>query len=306
MKHQKIAAIDVGSNSIHIIVATFENNNLIVHYRARTPLKLREKISRNGNIDSDSIDAAVVVIDEYVKKSVEFDAKIIAVGTAVLRQAKNSKELIEKVFKKSGVTIRILSGIEEGKLIYEGVKKVISFSENNYLILDIGGGSTELIIANKDGVQFVNSIDIGCISLTMRFFKNNSSFQEQINLSKNYTKDVMKTVIESIKKLNIKSIIGTSGTINSILSLSLKKTILFEEEKNLISINCSSIFETIELILNYNNFDELSNIPFIDKSRIELLPAGAIILNEVLQNFSCEYLNISAYSIKEGIIFNFI
>ncbi len=302
--NNNIAVIDLGSNSFHLLIISLENDKLIVLFRSRKPTRLSEKIDINGNIPLEYIESSVNVISEFIRNAKYFDAEILTVGTAFLRIAKNANVFVDTIREKTGIEIQILRGEDEGYFIYRGVKQSVNFCEENYLIVDIGGGSTEFIVANDSGIKSINSIDIGCVSSAKQFFKSCLSFQDQQNVFNSFVVDKLNNILTKINKFQIKKIIGTSGTIRALISFHHQNNPIYHPNESFDSVETMDLINVIDMILDCKDIEEIKNLPFMDVSRADILPASSIILKNILEKIPVDEVLVSEYSIKEGIVFD--
>ena len=166
-----IAAIDLGSNSFHMIVAEETQGQLIVVDRIREMVRLAEGVSDDGLLDAQVEQRALDCLSRFGQRIRSLDAHCVsAVGTNSLRCIKNANHFIFQAEQALGFSIEIISGIEEARLVYQGVAHTLEQDQQSKLIIDIGGGSTELIIGEGFTPKLLNSIDMGCVKMTQMFF----------------------------------------------------------------------------------------------------------------------------------------
>ena len=233
----EIGALDCGSNSTRLLISTVENGTLENLYKEHQVTRLSDSIDKTGRISDDSKKRFFKVLRKYMRKIEEYEVQeVFCIGTAVFRNSKNSDEVIDEVKKRFNLDIKIISGEEEGLLTSLGVQS--SFKNlQNYLIVDIGGQSTELItdIENKLDIQ---SEDIGVVSMSENYFNENPISIDKERNATNYFNDIFHD-----KDYGHRQLIGVSGTFTSLGSIYLNQKKYDENEidKVIISYDLSLI-----------------------------------------------------------------
>ena len=165
------AAIDLGSNSFHMIVARIDNGQLAVVDKIRESVRLGSGIDENNIINEATQTRALECLKNVGQRLADFPpGRVRAVGTNTLRNASNSEAFLSLAEEALGHPIDIIAGVEEARLIYLGVAHSMAVADQQRLVMDIGGGSTEPIIGNYAGPHFMESLEMGCVSVTKRFF----------------------------------------------------------------------------------------------------------------------------------------
>ena len=209
----EIGALDCGSNSTRLLISTVENGTLENLYKEHQVTRLSDSIDKTGRISDDSKKRFFKVLRKYMRKIEEYKVQeVFCIGTAVFRNSKNSDEVIDEVKKRFNLEIKMISGEEEGLLTSLGVQSSFENLEN-YLIIDIGGQSTELItdIENKLDIQ---SEDIGVVSMSENYFTENPISIDKEKNATNYFNDIFHD-----KDYAHRQLIGVSGTFTSLGSI---------------------------------------------------------------------------------------
>jgi exopolyphosphatase / guanosine-5'-triphosphate,3'-diphosphate pyrophosphatase len=192
-----IASIDIGTNTILLLIAKVTDSKIIpLHNEYRIP-RIGKGIKANHPITQEKIDLFIKILIEYKKIIDSYNCElVIANATNAMRLASNSKEIIEMVFNETGFLINIISGEEEAKLSFLGAAS-INDSNDIFLVIDIGGGSTEIIYGQNKKIIFSKSFQIGAVSLTEKYFKHNPPFKEEILNALNEIKQVFEELNNS-------------------------------------------------------------------------------------------------------------
>lgn len=304
-KPKKIFAIDIGTNSIHGIIADIdENKNIRIFLTDKKSIRLGANIN-NGLINSFTINETISVLNKFKQNALYYSPVIYkAVATSAVREAINRDEFINSVRNKTGINIDIIDGNKEGYLIYKGVSRGLNFENKNIMVIDIGGGSTELIFGNSEQLS-VNSIKIGAIRTSLDFFPNFETNSLSIEKCEEH-------ILEKIRSLNLKNfvqkvdkVIGTSGTIQAIARITLLNNHQeFSTPINNTTININDLNNSFDIILSKKTPSERAKINGLEMPRAELISAGALILKNILKELSINELFISSYSLREGIVFD--
>jgi exopolyphosphatase/guanosine-5'-triphosphate,3'-diphosphate pyrophosphatase len=304
-----LAAVDMGTNSFHlIIVKASDNGSIEIIDRKREVLRLSSEEGSSFSLISDSeTEKSIRTLKKFKVLADQYKAILRAVATSAVREANNQEQFLDQVYKETGIHVEVIDGKREAELIYLGASKAKQLTNKKALCIDIGGGSTEIILGDKGTILFSDSIKVGTVRLTRKFFPD-------YTLSENTIEFCSKFVEEQIllsQSLNFEEsfeiAVGTSGTIQSIASL-----ISFNRKKgnNLeaddFSFTYSELISVSELILSKKNLEQRLTIAGIETKRADILPAGVIILNKIFQLFNIERMFLSGYALREGIIFDML
>lgn len=309
MLNKYFAAIDVGTNSFHvIIVKILENGSFKIIDKEREVIRLG---SLNGKalscISEEEIAKAVKILSGFKKIANFYNAEIKAIATSAVREARNNIEFIQRIFNETGITIEIVEGKDEAKLIYLGISKALKLEDKKSLCIDIGGGSTEIILADKGKIIFAESIKIGAVRLSKKFFDN---FVLTDQLAEDCAAFVEKQILSNRKITPIGCFdiaAGSSGTIQSIAGMiKYKGKGRINKALNNYSFTQEELNSVAEEILNNKTTAERLLIKGIEEKRADIIPAGIIILSKIFELFHISELVVSDYALREGIVINFI
>ena len=267
----KLASIDLGSNSTRLLIAEVNDQGLNVLTRMHIVTKMSEKIEQTGVISTEAFKRVNSALRNFKKLLIENDVvDVFIVGTAALRDAKNSEEIIENIKRKYDFEVEVLSGHEEGITTSIGV---LHFMENteNFLIIDIGGRSTEFIYEFEHKI-ISKSLNLGVVTLSEKYFSNLPIGQELIDEAKLK----IETELSQLDIKDKKNVIGVSGTALSLASIFLDQQNFNEEELHEIKIDTDNVQEINKRILKMTEAEIITKFRGIDPKRASTITSGTV------------------------------
>ncbi|MFN3603485.1 MAG: Ppx/GppA phosphatase family protein [Leptonema sp. (in: bacteria)] len=296
-----IASIDIGTNSFHMIIAKKNDNQQIeILDREKIIVRLGEGSGDYDFISKEAEDRAIEALKNFKEIARKYKATIQAVATSAVREAKNQEDFLKRVKREVNINVKVISGAEEGRLIYLGVLRAIPAYDKNVLLIDIGGGSTEILLGNSGKPIFIRSLKLGAVRLTEKYFKNgiltSSKLQEAKKFIENFIYDVYLEYQQQGIPYDI--VIGSSGTVKTLNELihQNKKDFFLKKEFD----------QILEIILNYDTTSKRKKKLGIEEYRADILPAGALILNSFLEIFGIQKIHYSPYALREGVLFELL
>ncbi len=307
MNPRKLAAIDIGTNSFHLIVAGINNKgNFEIIDREKEVIRLGEGSAGDIKyISEPAIERAVNTLKKFKGIAEIHDADIRAVATSAVRESKNKNDFIYKVLSETGIEIEVISGYEEARLIYLGVLRTVPVFNKKVCCIDIGGGSTEFIVGEKGKVLYSMSLKLGSVRLSQKFFPDFKLKEDQVEKCREWINGEIFHVIREIQKEGFELAIGSAGSIMSIgLMISAMKNNEFNENTILNNFKFTySDFQTVEkMILEKTTYTERKKIKGLDSKRADIIPAGVLILSEIMNQLELKKIIISGYALREGIL----
>lgn len=294
---REIAAIDLGSNSFHMIVARIMNGSIQVLSRLKQKVKLAEGLDEHAVLSQDAIERGVNCLALFAERLQGFAPENVnVVGTYTLRRAVNNDEFLRQAAKVFPYQINIITGQTEAKTIYAGVCHTQP-EKGRKLVVDIGGGSTEMIIGDDFTPIVAESRHMGCVSFASKYFQQGNISKE--NFEKAYQSAVNK--IEDLgweyRNLGWQSVLGSSGTIKTV-----HQVIAATLDPNGI-ITKARLEDLIEQTLRASHFDEL-NIIGLNPERVDVFVPGLAILSAVFDVFHIDHMRYSDGALREGVIYS--
>ena len=304
---KNLAAIDIGTNSFHLIViGVKEEGNFEIIDREKEVIRLGEGSSGDIKvIKPEAVKRALDALNRFKGIADSHNASIRAVATSAVRESRNQDDFIKQVCEKTGINIEIISGVEEARLIYLGILKAVPVFDKKILAVDIGGGSTEFLVGKKGESVFSVSIKIGAVRLTQKFFPDFHVSKNRVQECRDWVEGELFQTANNIKKTNFQLCVGSSGTIMAtglMISSSKNKSSTGNGILNNFVFAKEELAEIEEEILNRKTVEKRKKIPGIDDKRAEIIPAGIIILSTIFKLFDLNKITISEYALREGII----
>ena len=307
----KIASIDIGTNTLLMTIAEIKNGKVVVLEDFHRIARLGFKVDDTKLISEEALDRAKVILYDYkvIINQYKVD-KVSIIGTSALRDAANKLYIIEELSKVIGYTIDIIDGDTEAKLSFIGTIE----SDNECLVLDIGGGSTEIIYGKNKDIIFRQSINIGAVRITERFFANLPPSQFEIEQATKFIQDELKKVKELITNENDNFIdkinnglvecYAVAGTATTMASISSGIYEFDFDKIHNINVNLIKLEEVTKNVLNLDRFTLENEFKVLDK-RSDILQGGAIILLEFLKVFGLKNYICSCKGLRYGPIIQY-
>lgn len=307
---RKLAAIDIGTNSFHLVVVEVgENGKFEIVDSEKEVIRLSEGTTGDiKKINEDAIQRAINALKKFSGIANSHNAQIRAVATSAVRESSNKIEFVNRVFEETSVKIEVINGAEEGRLIYLGVLQAVPIFNKRVLCIDIGGGSTEFIVGYKGKILYVNSLKLGAVRLSKKFFPNYLAAKNNINECEKWIEGVLHPVVRIINNYKIDMVIGSSGTI---MAAGLMIKSMLEKNTSLTILNnykfsYKDLKSVSELVLSKKKLEQRKKIKGLDEKRADIIPAGMVLLTKIFEQLKFDDMVISGYALREGIIFDSI
>lgn len=302
----RLAIIDLGTNTFNLlIVEVLANNKYNILFKDKVGVKLGKGGINNKMITPEAFERGICAIEKHLETIKPFNTnQIIATATEGIRSTENGKEFVERIEEKFGLKVKIISGDEEAELIYRGVKQAINFNHENTLILDIGGGSNEFIIANSQGLLWKYSFNLGIARLLDMFNPSDPINQDEIKKVEDYIDSKLSILYEAIDKYKPQNLIGCSGTFDTFRSMIIAKNKGVAEEgkqNNSYHINLND-YDILHQELINSTLEERAKMEGLELVRIEMIVLASIFVNFIIRKFNIKTLTQSAFAIKEGMV----
>lgn len=292
----EFAAIDLGSNSFHLIIARIVNGSIQVLSRLKQRVQLANGLNDQHQLSEEAIERGVACLALFAERLQGFPVENVrTVGTYTLRRATNNEAFLKAAEKVYPFPIRIISGKEEAKLIYSGVAHTQPESGRK-LVVDIGGGSTEMIIGEGFTPLLAESRHMGCVSFANQFFTDGKISEKQFNRAKAEALSKIEDLSWEYRHLGWQSVLGSSGTIKSVYQV-----IQANIDKSGI-ITQANLNQLIEKVLKADSFDKIK-LNGLNEDRLNVFVPGLAILSAVFENFRIEQMRYSDGALREGIMY---
>ncbi|MBA7516982.1 Exopolyphosphatase [subsurface metagenome] len=307
----RVAVLDLGTNTFNLVIA--EQNGIdsfqILH-SSKLPVKLGEGGINRGEIIPEAFDRGIDAVNKHYKTIRMLNVeKTFAFGTSALRSAKKGNQFISTIKKNTGIDVEIISGDREAELIYYGVRQTLQMTRKKYLILDIGGGSNELIIANNREIFWKRSYDLGIARLLEKFIPSDPITSTEIESIKKYLSEEIADLIDQTKKYEVKILLGTSGSFETFVAMIQAEGGDFEPESALYprSIRISNReFDDLYERLIHSTIEERRQMKGLEPMRIEMIVLACLFVKFIIEKLEIDTIIQSNFSLKEGVIYQLI
>jgi len=308
-QRNRFAAIDIGTNSFHlIIVEVGEKGKFKLLDRQREFIRLGSELGEDLSLISDNEKAkAISVLKSFSTLANYHNASIRAVSTSAVREAKNKNEFIQSALEQTGIIVETIEGTEEANLIFLGMKNALPINDKSVLGIDIGGGSTEFIYGINGIPVYAESVKIGAVRLSKKFFPHFVITESSVKDCSEYAEQQIKLNNNIQSNIKLDFAIGSSGTVDTIcLIKQFQYNADIKPRLNGFTFNKSEFDEIYSFVMNLKNPSERMSVPGIEEKRADIIPAGFIILKKVFELFNIKEMVLSEYALREGVVFDLI
>jgi exopolyphosphatase/guanosine-5'-triphosphate,3'-diphosphate pyrophosphatase len=299
----RVAAIDCGTNSIRLLIADVQGDNFREVFRDMEIVRLGQGVDQTGEFHPDAIARTLVAVDKFAqeiaRRGVE---KIRFCATSATRDAKNRDLFIDGVKNRLGVAPEVISGEEEAALSFAGATKEMADTLAPYLVVDIGGGSTEFVIGNRT-VEKAKSVNIGCVRMSERHFKHDPASIEEIEAAR---KDIQFAITEASTFVDIKSaksLIAVAGSATTVAAAALNLPEYDRYAIHLSRISAEKVHEVSEMFLSMNR-NQRAGLGYMHPGRVDVIGAGSLVLSEIVKAVGAKEFIACESDILDGIAFS--
>lgn len=294
-----MAAVDLGSNSFQLLIAEFSHGQLRVIDRLKEMVRIAAGLDENQNLDDKSQQRALECLARFGERLRDIPPdQLRVVGTNTLRKARDPGEFIDRAQELLGHEIDIISGIEEARLIYIGVSRSLPDVDGEQIVIDIGGGSTELAIGEAHQPVKLESLYMGCVGMSLRFFPKGKITAKRFKQARTAARLELRPVAKKFRRGHkAKRVAGASGTIRAVA------TVLGEMGLIQRNITVDALEALIEEMIDYGNVDNF-DFPGLTDQRAPVFAGGVAILIELMRELRIRDLVITQGALKEGILYD--
>ena len=295
-----IAAVDLGSNSFHMIVGELRHGQLAILDRIRETVRLAAGLSSHGDLADDARERAINCLSRFGERLREMRASNVrAAGTSTLRRAREDSGFMTTAEAALGHPIEIISGIEEARLVYAGVTHSLPPTDGMRLVMDIGGGSTEIILGQADQPRALESLHMGCVSMTERFFADGKLTRAAFNRARMAARLELRPVKAFFRNATDIDAIGTSGTIQATEQVAQALQLVDN------GLTAAVVEHIIDRVLEFDAIGSLA-LSGLSERRAQVWPGGLAILAELLGVLRIDKLQRSDGALREGLLYDLL
>lgn len=298
-----VAALDIGTNSFHLVVARPVPGGFEVVTREKDVVRLGHGGGDMKELSDDAMERGLRTLTRMAGIASSHDAEIRAVATSAVREAKNRSDFIKRVRKETGVEIEVISGVEEARLIHLGVLNAIGIHDRPMFACDIGGGSTEVVVGLDDEVLFARSFKLGAVRLTDRFFASSSLHPSAIPSCRSFIRSSLSVVAPEVAELGFEVVAASSGTAESIARMILRARGTTEPKSmNRFEFTGDEVRSVVNALQSAPTTAERTKQFGLESNRADIILAGALIMEGLVDIFGLQSLMFSDYALREGLL----
>lgn len=302
MEKKRIAAIDIGTNSIRCIIAeASKEGKFKILDDEKATVRLGEKLAMTGVISKEASIRALEAIQRFQKLVSGLNVEAVeAVATSAIRSATNGKELVAILSKELGHEIKVISGEEEAELTAASALANFDMYGKRYALVDIGGGSVEIVTAYGNHVEEFYSLDLGAVVMTDRFLKSDPITEDELRKLQRHIRESLKRTFTG-KRMSADSFIGSGGTMTAIGCMAMQM-----RKDNYVSIHGSEVLraEVVHLLamLSHKDIKGRRTIPGLNQDRADIIVAGVVLVDELMRFFDANRVLVNERGIREGLL----
>jgi exopolyphosphatase/guanosine-5'-triphosphate,3'-diphosphate pyrophosphatase len=303
-----VAFIDIGTNSVRLLVVRIHpNHSYTVLTQLKHTVRLGEGEFEDHCLQPRAIDRAVLVCQQFATLARTSEAEeIIAVATAATREARNQRSFINRLRQEAELDVRVVSGLEEARLIYLGVASGVHLGDKQALFVDIGGGSTEIIVGTQRHHRYLNSLKLGAIRLTAEQLPAGDGpvATEDCERLQHYVHHNMVHLVRELRSYHIDLAIGSSGTIANLAEVAARMYLQRERQPD--DVLSRVHLQQLLPVLCSLSLEERRKIPGLNPARVDIIIAGAVILQTLMEALGVRSMRVTDRGLRDGLLIDYL
>ncbi len=298
----RIAIIDLGTNTCNLLVAEAMNNNYKILHQSKQLVKLGDNKIKANEISHEATYRVLEAFSIFNKIIADFKTdKVKVIATSAIRTALNKKDFLETIEIETGLVVNVISGEREAELIFRGVLLAFGDLKNPAVVLDIGGGSNELIIVTRKEMIWKESRPTGMARIINQFEISDPVTSNEIQMLKNYFTNEHKAAFEMCKKQTVKTMIGCSGAFDTIADI-IEKMDPGEKQRTTCKISMVDFYSTFEMLIRSTKEERLI-MKGMDLVRVDLIVPAVILIEHLISETGIQEIIQTDYALREGVLF---
>lgn len=304
MEKTRVAIIDLGTNTFNLLITEVEGSSYRILTESKYPAKLGEGGIHKATITAEAMKRGIEALTAHLITISEYQVEsIFCFATSAIRSATNGGDFVRRVKQELGLTIRVIPGDEEAQTIFDGIKQVVPLDNFYSLIMDIGGGSVEFIIANRNGIVWKDSYNIGTARILEQFKPSDPIIDKEVAKIKEYIGAKLKPLFEAVEKFPIYKVVGSSGSFDTLAAMIAKKEYPLLDITKIINFKMSREYlSDLHELLKKSDSHTRRALPGMDPSRVENIVPASIMIQTVLAHVKPEEVWQCSFALKEGAI----
>lgn len=295
-----VAAVDLGSNSFHMIICSLQDGKLQTIDRLKEMVRLAAGMDEHKTLDNATQEKALACLERFGQRISNFPPNSVRiVGTNTLRQARNADQFIHKAERALGHPIHIISGIEEARLIYQGVAHSLASTASNRFVMDIGGSSTEYIIGQHDTAHTKESLNMGCVTVSQNFFKNGQISKKAFKKATLFVEQQLEPFQDTFNSQHYDEAIGASGSLKAISNV--LQTSGFSSN----GITLTGMEQLVTHLLTLDHVDKIQ-FPALSIERRPVFIGAVAIVYATFKTLNIQQMTVSDGALREGLVYDLL
>ncbi len=305
----RVAAVDCGTNSIRLLVADVDGDDLADVVRRMEIVRLGEGVDRTGRLSDAGLERTFSALDDYAAVIRSYDVeRVRMVATSATRDAANRSVFVDGVVQRLGVPPEVASGDEEAALSFDGATRELRAEGTAgflapYLVCDIGGGSTEFVLGDEHGMLSARSVDVGCVRLTERHLHDDPPTAAQIEAARADVRAALDVVRRTVDVSAAQTLVGLAGSVTTVVALALGLDRYRPERIHHARVDATDVRRITTSLLSMTRAERAA-LPVMHPGRVDVIGAGALVLNTVVTELDMPAVVASEHDILDGIAFS--
>ncbi len=296
----RVASIDIGTNTILLLIAKVEQGRIHPLHEIETVVRLGEGLQKNGILLKEAMDRGIQTLAQYLKRSSELGVQeIFAAGTSALREAKNSQDFLKLAKGKLGLSIEVISGEEEARLSFLAVARDLQEREKPILVVDIGGGSTEFILGKGDQIDQWVSLPVGSVRFTEEFLRSDPVQEEEWE---KIGRKIRELLVNIPHPRETASVVAVGGTATTLASVEQGLEDFLAEKIHHFVLGREALRNQL-LLYRSKTIKERKKITGLPPARADVILAGGAILYLTMEELQCPSVLISCHGVRYGLLY---
>ena len=303
-RSQALAAIDIGTNSFHLVIARADvSGRFEVIGREKAAVRLGSGQSEMKRLAPAAIDRGIDALRRFRQVADVADAPIRAVATSAVREAQNRAVFLRRAWEEAGIDVEVISGFEEARLIHLGVLQAVPVFDQRMLLVDIGGGSTEVLVGQRGESLAARSLKLGAIRMTRRFFDTRVIEPTAVDKCRRYVRSALASFAREVTRHGFDVAVGSSGTVQAVAAMvAAARGEAVPQTFNNFTFSAAELKAVVAQLAAAPTVAERRRIAGLDASRADIILGGAVILEQVVAEFGVDALTVSDYALREGVL----
>jgi exopolyphosphatase/guanosine-5'-triphosphate,3'-diphosphate pyrophosphatase len=300
----RLAAIDLGSNSVHMVVADMSaDGRILVVDRVKEMVRLGRRAFTTGSLTAETMELAERTVATFGRLArARHVQRLRAVATSAVREAENGEAFVRRLRRHTGMPVDVISGLDEARLIFRGVKHALGLEGGPFLLVDVGGGSVELTLVEDGRPLWMKSVPLGVARMTERFFPKDPPTTRQVRALERHVARTVGDLLDRARRRGVVAAIGTSGTITTLVGMArLANGVEDAGRLHGASVDREAIHALRRRILAVDARAR-AELPGMDAKRVDLMPAAAVLVDAILTRVRVPQLTVCGWALREGVL----